>query len=234
MRPTRALTNGPEPIDGLIFDFDGVLVDSDPLHAEAYRRAFEAHGIRMSLADYVERAKGLGRSEVVALFGAELGPREREDVARIKTLEAQRLIREGGLAPVEAVIPFLRSARARGFACAVASTSEIAGFAVESLGLTALFDCVCAKRPEDRAKPHPDVFLRAIAGLDRTPARCLVVEDTPIGVRAARAAGAQVVVRGCEADWTDGPHAQDVLGYFSCYRALHRAFGWGPLEETGS
>lgn len=219
-------------IEALIFDFDGVIVDSDPLHAEAYRRAFARQGIAVTEQDYVERAKGRGRSEVIELFGRELAAEARAEVARVKTLEALELVRAGGLEPVASVVAFLRAVRSRGLPCAVASTSEIADFAVEALGLSPLFDAVCARRRSDRSKPHPDVFERATRALGRPPERCLVVEDTPVGVRAARAAGMPVVVRGPRADVWSGPLEREVHLFFDDYAALHRWLGWGPLPRA--
>ncbi|MEZ4334241.1 MAG: HAD family phosphatase [Myxococcota bacterium] len=231
VHPARSVVRLP-PIECLIFDFDGVIVDSDPLHAEAYRRAFARHGIDMNEKDYVERAKGRGRGEVVALIGSALSDAARADVARVKTREARALIEEGGLAPVDSVVAFLRAARARQLPLAVASTSEIAGIAVEALGLTPLFDVVCARRAADRAKPHPDVFERAIHSLGRRSESCLVVEDTPVGVRAARACGAPVVVRGPRTDAWPAPIARDVLFFFDDYAQLHHRLGWGRLPGS--
>lgn len=231
VHPARSAVRLP-PIEGLVFDFDGVLVDSDALHAEAYRRAFARHGIELTEKDYVEHAKGRGRGEVVAFFGAALPADARAEVAQVKTLEARALIEEGGLEPVESVVAFLHAARARRLPCAVASTSEIAGFAVEALGLARFFDVVCARRPADRAKPHPDVFERAIRSLGRRPESCLVVEDTPVGVRAARAARAPVVVRGPRTDAWPASIAREVLFCFDDYAELHLRLGWGPLPRS--
>ena len=219
--------------DSLVFDFDGVIVDSDRLHWRAYQLAFDRVGIPFAFEEYLEGAKGRGREEVVASFGASLDPLESIDVAQSKGEEVRRLIREGGvLKPVDGVIEFLRAARARGFSLAVASTSETADLAVDALGLGRFFDCVCAKRRRERSKPHPDVFLRAFDGLGTTPDRCLVIEDTQTGVRAARAAGAAVVVRGSASDWPEQGISREVEAFFDSFDALHSALGWGSLRGS--
>ncbi|MCP4006200.1 MAG: HAD-IA family hydrolase [bacterium] len=219
-------------VDRLVFDFDGVLADSDDVHWQAYRLAFEPYGIPFTREDYVESAKGYGRREVVAAFGASLDPLEREDVAQAKTDEAKQLVRAGELKPAEGAIHFIRAARARGILSAVASTSEIAALAVEAMGMTSLFECICAKRAEDRPKPHPDVFLRAFAELERSAERCLVIEDTPTGVRAALAASAAVVVRGRAEEWSDEALRGEISSFFVDFGALHAQLGWGPMESV--
>lgn len=216
--------------DSLVFDFDGVIVDSDQLHWRAYQRAFDRVGIEFGFEDYLDGAKGRGREQVVTSFGASLDPMERADVAQTKGEEVRRLLCEGGvLKPVDGVVDFLRSARARGFSLAVASTSETAGLAIDKLGLDGYFDCVCSKGDGDRSKPHPDVFLRAFDCIGATPDRCLVIEDTPTGVRAARSAGAAVIVRGESADWPEQGIVGQVQAFFDSFERLHSAFGWGSL-----
>lgn len=222
------------PVEGLVFDFDGVLVDSDELHWRAYRRAFAAEGIVFSLAEYVSGAKGRARAAVIERFGPDLDDAARTRVAQAKTDEAHRLVTAGLLEPVAGAVAFVRAVRDRGLRCGVASTSVIAPVALQQMGIAGLFDCICAKGPGDRAKPHPDIFLRAFSLLDRSAARCLVVEDTVVGARAALRAGAPVVIRGGESEWRDEPMRSALEGFFSDYPELHRRLGWGALAEEAA
>ena len=233
MRREQDLQAIEQGLDALIFDFDGVLVDSDELHWEAYRRAFAAFEIDFRLADYVERAKGHGRDVVVGKFAGSLPAEDRAEIARLKASHAEQIVSEGELHPVAGVRPFLESARSRGLLCAVASTSVLAPIAVEAIGLAGAFDAVCARLPEERSKPAPDIFLRSFASVNARADRCLVIEDTPTGVRAGLSAGASVVVRGCEADWAEEADAPKLAGIFETFDDLHERLGWGRLDPSG-
>jgi beta-phosphoglucomutase-like phosphatase (HAD superfamily) len=70
--------------------------------------------------------------------------------------------------------------------------------------------------------------------LDRSAARCLVVEDTVVGARAALRAGAPVVIRGRESEWVDDAMRSDLEGFFDDYPELHRRLGWGTLAEEAA
>lgn len=213
----------------IVFDFDGVLVESDDLHCEAYRRAFSPHGIEFGLREYLAGAKGHGRAAVVDQFGASLGQEARRDVAGAKAVEARKLVEEGRLELVPGARRFIESARSRGLRCAVASTSVLAPFALEVLGCAGDFDTICATRKGERPKPHPDVYLRAFRELEEEPTRCLVIEDTPVGATAGREAGAPVAIRGDVSDWSSEPILAEISDFFVRFASLHEALGWGVL-----
>ncbi len=218
----------------LVFDFDGVLVDSDPMHWTAYRRAFERYGIEFGFDEYVRSAKGLGRRAVVDKFAAALDAEARTNIEQIKAVETRKLVDEDALVVVPGVTEFLTSARARGLKCAVASTSVIAPLAIERLGLRDHFDAVCATRAGERSKPYPDIFHRAFAQVDERSDECLVIEDTPVGVQAALAAGTSVVVRGNAEAWSEQELEARVLAFFASFHELHELLGWGALEADGA
>jgi HAD superfamily hydrolase (TIGR01509 family) len=157
---------------------------------------------------------------------------EQKLVAEEKGQATKRLLASGAVRPVEGVVEFVRSVRARSLPCAVASTSEIAAFGVEALGIADLFDCICAKQETDRPKPYPDIFLRALRELGMPAQSCLIIEDTAVGVRAARNAGVQVIVRWVESEPAGQTAPEDVLGSFATYAALHEGLGWGPMEDS--
>jgi len=213
----------------IVFDFDGVIADSDTLHWEAYRRALARHGIAFSLEDYVREAKGRGRSEVIERFAGDLQTEAKSDVARVKSEEAQKLVQEGELTPLPGCIAFLESAAARGLTLAVASTSVITPTAIERMGLGRYFEAICAKRADERAKPHPDVFRRAFREIGVAPECGLVVEDTPTGAEAGLSLGAAVVGLGELGGW-DEAHLRDRLtAIVPDFATLHAALDWGPL-----
>ncbi len=177
----------------ILFDFDGVIVDSESLHHRAYELALAPYGLSsIPFHVYADRFsnRGLGLE-----YCAEQVPGL--DVVRMKQ-QKDRLFRE--LLEAEArllpgVETVLRSLSAeRRLAIATGSASEAAKSVLERFGLTVYFRQVIGREDYRRDKPAPDAFLRACAALGENPARCLAVEDSFKGMRAACEAGIPCVV----------------------------------------
>lgn len=179
----------PGDFSGYLFDCDGTLVDSMPLHYRAWTHALRVHGAPFVLekADYYELG-GVPTAEVVRILnrkhGTELDP---EAVVGIKRDYYTRHLPEvSAIAPVVAFMKTVsRSARAvvsGGLRVMVLKTLEAAGLGGE-------FDWVIGCEDTPRGKPHPDPFLLGAERLGVDPRRCLVFEDSPTGEAAARAAG---------------------------------------------
>ncbi|WP_010140071.1 HAD family hydrolase [Oceanicola sp. S124] len=175
----------------VIFDFDGVLVDSEVISARMLVAELALHGITVDLA-YIAR-HFLGRSYPVVLaqiraeFGIDL-PEGFEAAYRARLLSAF----EAELRVMPGVVPVLERLRVP-FCIATSSSEPRLKRSMEIAGLTDHFGARYTTASEvARGKPAPDLFLRAAekAGVD--PAACLVIEDSLPGIRAARAAGMEV------------------------------------------
>jgi len=178
-----------------LFDMDGVLIESTALHTVAWERYLERFGIPS--AGVMARMLGKRNDDIVRdLFGTELSAAEIQRHGADK----EALYREM-MAPVfeehvvTGVREFVRAARAAGIPCALATNAETANvdFVLERTGLKGCFQAAVDGNQTARPKPDPEVFLTAAARLGVEPARCVVFEDSPGGMRAARAAGARVV-----------------------------------------
>ncbi len=176
----------------LVFDLDGVIVDSMPLHTEAWRAYLESLGI--SASDIEKQMHGRRNDEIVrALIGADLPA---DEVFR-HGAEKERLFREMMLPRLEQyVVPGLRDflERTNGTPRAVASNAEPANidFVLEGAGLRQYFPVVVDGHQVSRPKPWPDVYLRAAELLHTAPKNCIIFEDSPTGISAALAAGGRV------------------------------------------
>jgi HAD superfamily hydrolase (TIGR01509 family) len=179
------------PFDLVIFDCDGVLIDSEVISARMLVAELKGHGIDVDLA-YVAR-HFLGRSYPVVLtqiradFGIDL-PMGFEADYRARLLSAfDRDLR--AMAGVEAVLDRLAVP-----AClATSSSPERLAFSLRKTGLGSRFAGRAVTASEvARGKPAPDLFLHAAARFGAAPARCLVVEDSFAGIRAGLAAGMTV------------------------------------------
>jgi len=178
----------------IIFDLDGVIVDSNPVHRQAWVRYNRRHGIETDEA-MLEFMYGKRNDEIVRhYFGDHL---EEEEIARHGAAK-EALYREMMAGEVEArLVPGVREfiqANA-GRPIALASNAEPANveFLLEASGLRRYFRVVVDGHQVRNPKPHPEVFLRAADRLGVLPADTIVFEDSHSGVLAARAAGARVV-----------------------------------------
>jgi beta-phosphoglucomutase len=178
----------------MIFDLDGVLIHSMPIHVRAWRRYLKGFGMS---CDEIERVMhGKRNSELVReLFGSELA----DDVVFEHGAAKERLFREMLLEEdlaacrVRGLVEFLE--RHRAVPKAIGSNAERANidFVVEQFGLRPFFQVIVNGQQVERPKPFPDVYLRAADLLGFEARDCIVFEDSPTGVEAARAAGMRVV-----------------------------------------
>lgn len=178
-------------IEGVIFDMDGVLVDSEPFICEAAIKMFAEHGVTVQPEDFLPFV-GAGEDRYVG------GPAEKYgfplDLARDKarTYEIYGQIIKGRLQPLRGVREFIDRCRERGLKLAVASSADRikVGYNLSEIKLPEdTFDEIVSGEDVVNKKPDPEVFLLAANKLRIAPERCLVVEDAVNGVRAAKAAG---------------------------------------------
>jgi sugar-phosphatase len=175
----------------VIFDMDGVLIDSEPFWHEAETAGFALAGLRLTREDCLQTT-GLRVDAVVDHWYSRSpwpspSPREveREIVERVIALVRER----GELKPgVEAALSLVQS---RGLRTALASSSPsaIIDTVLDRFGLRSAFEIVHSAEGEPYGKPHPGVYLHTAEQLGVRPQECLAIEDSPNGVLAAKAAG---------------------------------------------
>lgn len=181
---------------GYIFDLDGTLIDTMPLHYRAWDKAMRHHGLAEALnEDLFYSLGGVPTVRVAELLGAHyqlaLNPHEVEITKERLFLEMLDAIRH-----IESVVEFARRvARTHPVAIATGGQREIALPALRAAGLDGLFQIVVTPRDvgPGRGKPAPDMFLLAAEKMGVAAERCLVFEDAEPGIRAAQAAGMAVV-----------------------------------------
>lgn len=180
-------------IAGVIFDMDGVLVESEPFIAEAAVRMFAEKGVAVRPEDF-RPFIGMGEDRFLGGVAEARGvvldlPRD-----KVRTYEIYLELIRGRLEPLPGVADFIGRCRSLGLRLAVASSADrmkVEGN-LRQLGLpSGTFDAVVVGEDIIRKKPAPDIFLEASRRLGREPGVCLVIEDAVSGVTAARAAGAR-------------------------------------------
>jgi HAD superfamily hydrolase (TIGR01509 family) len=182
------------PFQAYIFDCDGTLVDSMPLHYIAWVESLKQHDAPFEFTEEVFYAHaGIKEQDVVKILNAQYGTNiDPVSVDELKMEIFRKRIPE--VQPVRPVAEFAKSLEGR-FPMAVASGSEeptVRG-CLEATGLIHLFETIITPKLVKHGKPAPDMFLLAAERMGIAPSECLVLEDGNSGLEAAKAAGMQAV-----------------------------------------
>lgn len=180
----------------VIFDMDGVIVDTNPHHRLAWRAYYQRYGKTLSDDEFVEHISGKHNTHIVAhLFaGQPLSPGE---VLRLGN-EKEALFRElyrPIITPTPGLVEFLKALKTAGIRTAVATSAPVENldFVVDALGLRLYFDALLNESMVSHPKPNPEIYRKAMQLLGVEPVESVVFEDSTTGIEAARASGAQVV-----------------------------------------
>ena len=180
----------------VIFDCDGVLVDSEPLANASFSRAVQAQGLDWSVEETMRRLMGRSLKSCLEIVEAELGRKLPDDFLETMQAVTYRSFREAPLQPVPGVKEAVQEIQQSGRATCVASSGAVEKMRF-TLGLTGLWDLfegrIFSASMVPRGKPFPDLFLHAAIQMDVQPFACTVVEDSVPGVQAGRAAGMRVL-----------------------------------------
>ncbi|MBE7179031.1 MAG: beta-phosphoglucomutase [Mucilaginibacter polytrichastri] len=184
-------------IKALLFDLDGVIVDTAVYHYKAWKRLANELGFDFT-EEQNESLKGVSRIEslarILAWGDVEKNAEERESLATKKNSWYVDMISQ--MTPAE-ILPgtreFIEAAREKGYKIALGSASKNSGLILERTELAALFDEIVDGNTVTHFKPNPEVFLQGARALGVNPADCLVFEDAFAGIEAARRAGMKSV-----------------------------------------
>jgi beta-phosphoglucomutase family hydrolase len=180
-------------VRAVIFDMDGVLVDSGAHHRDAWRAMFDDLGVAPP-PEFWRITIGRPADEAVALLLHDVDRAEARRLAERKRGHYARLARRG-LVPVPGVVAFVDALAGAAIPRAVgtSATRRDLDRVLGALGLDGRFDVLVTADDVRWGKPNPEVYLKAAAGLGVDPSACLVFEDAVVGVHAARAAGMRVI-----------------------------------------
>ncbi|MEI9420237.1 HAD family phosphatase [Mesorhizobium sp. Cs1299R1N1] len=172
----------------IIFDCDGVLVDSEPLAAKAYERVYDKHGMPGVHGGIIAQCVGMKQADIIVrikeLTGHQFPATADGDIwAETKALFSQEL------KPTPGITAFLETLE--GGSCVASSSSvERINHSLAITGLARFFgDAIYSSSMVKNGKPAPDIFLFAAAKMGANPADCIVIEDSPFGIQGAVAAG---------------------------------------------
>ena len=178
----------------LLFDLDGTLIDSMPLHHDAWVEWHARRGITMNASRFFESTAGRSNAEILLDMFPALSVAEHVVMADDKE-EIYREFAGRSLGLIAGAQAFAEQARAAGCKLAVCTASTIPNMALAFAlhGIDGWVDTITSPADGLRGKPHPDIFIEAARRLGIAPEHCLVFEDAPLGVEAARRAGMKAV-----------------------------------------
>ena len=191
-------------MDALIFDFDGVIVDSEPIHLMGFQRVLREAGVEMTEAEYYREYLGYDDRDCFEAVSRNKGAGFTPDQVRRMTAAKTAIVKRALAESVQALpgaVPLIRAAAEAGLPLAICSGAlrdEIV-LASTAIGVGEMFHVIVAAEDVDRGKPDPQGYRLAIEALCESlarpidPGRCVVVEDSPAGIAAAKAAGTAVL-----------------------------------------
>jgi len=176
-------------VRAVLWDLDGVLVDSAPFHFQAWRELLASLGRELSEADF-RRTFGLRNDAILSDLVGDLPAAEMERLAARKEALFRRAAL-GNIVPLPGALALLRLLRERGFKLALVSSTPHGNIdlILGSLGVEGAFDVIVGEEDVRRGKPDPEGFLLAARRLGVPPEECVVIEDAPVGVEAAKRGG---------------------------------------------
>ena len=180
--------------ENIIFDFDGVIVDSEPVHARAKKRTLDHYSINYD-EHIFDRFKGIPDTDFFKYVSEELtkGKVTAKEMHDLKKMHYASLFPEVKL--IDGALAFIQMVRETGIHTAIASSTTSRDFHLinEKYQLGKYFDVMVTGDDTVKHKPHPEPYIKAIALLQTTPNLCIAIEDSPNGIKSARDSGCTVV-----------------------------------------
>lgn len=178
----------------VIFDMDGVIVDSNPWHKVSLDDFFKKHGFQLSDEYIRERIYGRTNKEwIPALFG-DLSEPEFQALSNEKEALFRDIYKDY-IQPIKGLIPFLEALEANHIPMAIATSApgDNVAFTLKNTGTEKFFNIVVDQSAITKGKPHPEIYLKTASLLDYSPQLCIVIEDSLSGIESAYRAGCKVI-----------------------------------------
>jgi beta-phosphoglucomutase len=201
-------------IKGVLFDMDGVLVDSEPFICQASIMMFSELGVTVNPGDFSPFV-GMGENRYIGGVAECHGIKVNIDRVKARTYEIYEIIVRGKLSPLPGVHEFISECRERGLKLALATSADSIKMEINlrEIGLSAgTFHSIVTGLDVENKKPFPDIYIKAAENIGLEPCECLVVEDAVSGIKAGKSAGCRCLAITSsfgiselhEADWVCG------------------------------
>lgn len=182
-----------QKIQAVIFDVDGVLLDSVPYHFNAWKKLFNEYGIKFTFDDYLQKVNGLPRLTGIKNILPQLNNNELEIQAEKKQNYFLAMVSKKPPKPLSGVVKLLKKLKKLNIKTAAASSSKNSPYLLKKAGLDTYFYAIISGNDFVHSKPHPDIFITASKKLSVSSESCVVVEDAAIGIQAAKNADMKTI-----------------------------------------
>jgi len=174
----------------VIWDMDGVIVDTAPYHLKAWQEAFSKRRVKFTEADFRYSFGQRNDTIIKSTLGEDTSQELIEAISREKEEYFRHRIQQH-IQPLPGVLELMKSLKKRGFKMALASSAPTENIALltRSLGIDSCFQAIISDKDVTKGKPDPQGFKLAARKLGVKPANCIVIEDAVAGVTAAKRAG---------------------------------------------
>ncbi len=179
--------------EGAIFDLDGIVVDTVPLHFAAWKKMFSEYGKSFTFEDYKKKVDGIPRMDGARAVLTELDDKELEKAAGLKQKYFRSELDRGKIPVYDSTIKLIKDLKDTGLSLAVISSSKNCTHILKNIGIYDILDTVVGGSRELKGKPDPEIFLTAAKELKASPEKCVVFEDASLGVASAKNAGMYVI-----------------------------------------
>lgn len=173
-------------IKAVIFDVDGVLLDTVPYHFRAWKKLFNEQGIAFSFTDYLQRVNGVPRLAGIANIMPEADRKTLTRLAEQKQSYFSQLLFKNPPKPLPGVTSLFKKLKKRKIKLVAASSSKNAPLLLDKAGLTPYLSAIISGHDFTKSKPDPELFLLASKRIGIKPCYCLVVEDALVGIQAGK------------------------------------------------
>lgn len=177
-------------MQAFIFDMDGVIIDSEPIHNKVIAEKLSKHNINVANINF-DKLIGMASSEVFSYFIKTYNlPYTAEQMTKDHMIEFKNYIKAHHLRPIEGIIPLLDELTKRQIPLAIASSSplNIIQFVVKCFNIEHYFQILISGEDLPQSKPAPDIYLKTAKQLNIPPKACVVLEDSTNGTIAAKKA----------------------------------------------
>jgi len=176
-----------------IFDLDGVIVNTVPLHFKAWQRMFKEYGKDFTFEDYKQKVDGIPRIDGAKAILDDISEDELKKASDKKQGYFLEYLENGKIPIYNTTVDLIKSIRDSSLKAGVISSSKNCLPILKKTGLADLFDVIITGNDITKGKPDPQVFFMAAEKMNVGPSKCVVFEDAVLGVQAAKAAGMKCI-----------------------------------------
>ncbi len=170
---------------GVIFDVDGVIVDTAHIHHKSWEIVLKNYGVNFTFKDFKSKVDGKPRAKGAKTIMPDLPNSEIEKICAAKQVQFEKILKTGKIKVFKSTLNFIKLLKKKGFKLAMASSSKNARPILQKVNIYPYFDAEVEGASLKYGKPHPSIFLTAAKRLGLKPENCVVFEDAQIGIDAA-------------------------------------------------